>query len=63
MVALQRSGISGMVRLSESAGRSIAATQRWEMERMFPCTKGIISMLESIRTAIETMNYYVNQSY
>jgi len=36
-----------MVRLSESAGRSIAATQRWEMERLLSCTKGIISMLES----------------
>lgn len=61
MVALQRSGISGMVRLSESAGRSIAATQRWEMERMFPCTKRVIPMLESIGTAINN-NGYVNQS-
>ena len=47
MDTLQRSGISGMVRLSESAGRSIAATQRWEMERLLPCTKRIVPMLES----------------
>ena len=36
-----------MVWISESKRRSIAATQRREMERVLPCAKRIVSMLES----------------
>ena len=40
---------------------SATTIERRKMERMFPCTKRVISMLESIGTAINN-NGYVNQS-
>ena len=50
-----------MVWIPEPQRRSVTPTQRRKMERMFPCTKRVISMLEGIGTAINN-NGYVNQS-